>query len=446
MIKRFVILLAVLATLICGTMFAPSFSIQIGTVPTPAALEVKARDLSLVCPGALFKAGGARGTTLGNFEHVGNVSYASKFNSTDGSALNATDGVFTVSQANTSQANGVPNQGSELLNASQYQNAAGATLRGLAATNCQLPSNDVFLLGGSTTTGREALLILRNTAQVDSTVSLEIFSEAGSVDAPGLNGIAVVSGKTTVVPLSGMVPKTKSFGVRVKATGGAIAAWIQQRTVRGLSAGGVDYISPSPEVAKQQVIPGVFIRGTAQVAKLRATSSDFDDLLPVLRVYVPGTTDATVTVQIVGETPATFGTVVRSTVNAGSVSDIEITGLKDGNYVAIVSSEVPVQSAFRLSRVTATSAPDFTWIPAATQFTGTRNLTAPNLGISKFCVYNQKSGEIEVKEVAPGATYSFGGSEQPIYANLIVDIDGAVANLSVLDQKNAGGKVSVNVR
>jgi hypothetical protein len=105
-----------------------------------------------------------------------------------------------------------------------------------------------------------------------------------------------------------------------------------------------------------------------------------------------------------------------------------------------------VHSAFRLSRVTATSAPDFTWIPAAQKFTGKRKLTVPNIGISKFCIYNEKTGVIEVIEVTPGSTYSFSGSEQPIYANLITDVDGTVANLSVLDQKNAGGKVSVNVR
>jgi hypothetical protein len=38
------------------------------------------------------------------------------------------------------------------------------------------------------------------------------------------------------------------------------------------------------------------------------------------------------------------------------------------------------------------------------------------------------------------------GSADPLFANLIVDVDGTVASLSVLDQKNAGGKVSVNVR
>jgi hypothetical protein len=277
-------------------------------------------------------------------------------------------------------------------------------------------------------------------------VSLQIFSEAGSVEAPGLNGIAVVAGKTTVVPLAGVVPKTKSFVTHVTANGGAVAGWIQQRTVRGLSAGGVDYVSPSPEFAKQQVIPGVFVRGSAQAAKLRAANSDYDDLVPVLRVFVPGKTNATVTVQVVGENAKTFGTVVRSNVNAGSVADLEITGLKDGNYVALVSSDVEIQSAIRLSRVTATAAPDFTWIPAAEKFTGKRNLTVPSAGISKLCIYNDETGLIEVLEVSAGSTYSFAGTATPIYATLITDINGTVANLQVLDQKNAGGKVSVNVR
>lgn len=441
MFKKILILFTVLATLIAGTVLAPKFEIRIGNLPASAALDVRARDLNLVCPGSLFKAGGASGSTLGNFEHVGNVSYVSQFNSVDGASVSSSDGVYTVTAPT-----GVGSQGSVLLNASQFQNAGGATLRGLAATNCQLPANDSWLLGGATVTGREALLIMRNSTQVDSTVTLQIFSEAGSVDAPGLNGIAVVAGKTTVVPLSGIVPKTKSFAVRVQANGGAVSSWIQQRTLRGLTPGGVDYVSPSPQAAKHLVIPGLFIRGTAQAAKLQASSADFYDLVPAIRVFVPDAAQATVTAQIIGADSKTFGTVVRSTVNGNSVADLEIPGLKDGNYVVLISADVEVQASVRLSRVTATSGPDFTWIPAAEKFTGKRNITIPSAGISKLCIYNDKTGVIQVLEVTPGSTYSFTDSEDPLYANLITDINGTVANLSVLDQKNAGGKVSVNVR
>lgn len=441
MFKKITFVLVILAALVTGTLFAPNLKFQIGSIPTSSELSVKARDLMLACPGALYKAGGATGTMLGDFEHVGTASYASQFNPNAGASLQSTDGVFSVTQTGSNQ-----DQGSVLLNVSQYQNTAGATLSGLAATNCQLPSNDLWLVGGDTTTGREALLILRNTSDVDATVSLEIFSEAGSIEAQGLNGIAVVAGKSTVIPLSGVVPKTKSFVTHVSSKGGAIAGWIQQRTVRGLSAGGVDYVSPSPAFAKNQVVPGIFIRGAKQASKVMAANADYQDLIPVLRVFVPGKDQATVTVQVAGSNAETFGTVVRETVKPGTVMDIEIPGLKDGDYVAIVSADVEIQSAVRLARISSGTAPDFTWIPAAEAFTGKRNITAPSVGISKLCIYNGKTGAIEVRVVAPGSTYSFIGSQEPLHANLIVDVNATVANLSVLDQKNVGGRVAVNVR
>jgi hypothetical protein len=445
MLKKLLVMIFVLSTMVgliaVGSFLAPNFEVRIGGLPESEDLTVKARDLQLVCPGPLQKAGGVNGNALGDFAPVGDASYAIQFNGNSSANLDSDEGIFNVTSAS-----GVIEQGSELLNVSQYQNASGASLKGLAAANCQLPSNDIWLLGGSTTTGREALLILRNTSQVDSTVSLQIFSEGGSVDAPGLNGIAVVAGKITVVPLSGIIPKTKSFMTHVSAKGGAVAAWIQQRTVRGLAASGVDYVSPSPVAAKEQILPGVFIRGSATADKLRAEFLDYQDLLPVVRVFVPGTEIATVTVQVIGESVRAFGTVVRATVNPGTTLDIEIPGLKDGNYVAVVSADVEIQSAIRLSRVLENTSPDFTWIPAAEGFTGVRKITAPGEGISKLCIYNPKTGKITVELLAPNSTRTFRPSNELIFANLISDIEGTVANLSVLDQKNTGGKISVDVR
>ena len=180
MFKRISILFSVVGALVAGTLLAPNLSLEIGTVPASSELSVKARDLRLACPGPLYKAGGASGATLGEFAQVGEANYASSFNANGLASLETVDGIFTVRAQSESI-----NQGSELLNASQYQNASGATLQGLAATNCQLPSNDLWLLGADTTTGREALLILRNTSEVDATVSLEIFTEAGAIEAPG---------------------------------------------------------------------------------------------------------------------------------------------------------------------------------------------------------------------------------------------------------------------
>jgi hypothetical protein len=440
MFKKLGILTLVLAALVGGTLAAPNFELQIGELPKASALDVKARDLSLICPGPLFKAGGVNGNVLGEFSAVGQASFAYSFNPKHGAALKTADANFIVDDLAGQEA-----QGSDLLNVNQVQVAAGATLNGLAATNCQLPGNEAWLIGGSTTVGREALLILKNPTAVDSTVNLQIFSEGGSVDAPGLNGIAVVAGKTTVVPLSGIIPNTKTFVTHVVARGGAVATWIQQRTVRGLTAGGLDYISPAPVASKSIVVPGIFIRGAKEAQKLISANANYGDVKPIVRVFVPGASSATVTAQIFGATSKTYGTVVRATVNGAATTDLEIPGLEDGNYVAVISADSPIYASVRLPRSTSGKAPDFAWLNAAEEFTGVRKITAPSVGISKICIYNTDTGAIEVSVVSPGATYSFGGGAK-VAANLIVDVDGTVGALEVLDQKNAGGKVEVNVR
>ncbi|MFM6971563.1 MAG: DUF5719 family protein [Rhodoluna sp.] len=441
MLKRFGVLSFTTGLIIAMAIFAPSFSWQIGATPKADVLNVKARDLSLVCPGPLYKAGGAAGNTLGDFAPVGTAGYVSEFNPSHGATLTNDNGVFNVHDSTT-----LETQGSQLLNAAQLQLSAGATLNGLAGTNCYAPTNEIWLLGGDTTTGRESLLILRNPTGVDSTVNLQIFTEAGSIDAPGLNGIAVVAGKTTVVPLAGIVPNTASFTTRVTASGGAVAAWIQQRTVRGLSAAGVDYVSSSPDAETKQIIPGIFVRGSKLSEKIIASNSNFSDLRNVIRVFVPGDKDATVTAQVVGTSAGEFGTVIHQVVKAGTTADLEIASLKDGNYVAIIDSDVKIRAAARLSRVTATSAPDFTWIPAAEGFTGKRNISIPNSGITKICIFDSATNIATVSELTPGSTYRFAGSSSPIFATVVIDINGTLTNFSVLDQKNAGGEVSVNVR
>jgi hypothetical protein len=445
MLKRITLLVFIVSGIVAGSLTLPTFTLQIGSAPNESELVVQARDLELVCPGGLYKAGGAAGNTLGNFAQVSQPKYFSEFNSMNGATLLAEQGIFRVQSAQV-LGNKEPQQGSTLLNANQYQKLAGATLHGLAATNCQLPANDIWLLGGDTTTGRESLLVMRNTSAVDATVSLEIFSEGGRVNAPGLSGISVVAGKTTVIPLAGIVPKTRSFMTHVQSSGGSVAAWIQQRTVRGLSAAGVDYVAPSPAFSKELVLPGLFIRGSAEIAKLIAKDANYQDLVPVLRVFVPGTNAATVTAQVAGSNASTFGTVVRQVVNAGTVMDIEIPGLRDGDYVAVVSADVEVQASIRFSRVSATTKPDFTWLTAAEKFSGARNISIPTEGISKLSIYEVATGAYKVLPVTPGSTYRFSAGANEIAAKLIIDLDSSVANLSVMDQKNVGGNLKVNLR
>jgi hypothetical protein len=459
-IKRLISLVVIAAGIFSLVWFAPQFSLTVGDLPKADILKVKAQDLSLVCPGGAYRTGGASGTKLGAFEPVGNPEINSDFNGPNGTSM-----VIRGSQLTAVDPGGLADQNSVLLNANQIQSIASDGLDGLTGAACQRPSNDLWFIGGDTSTGRESLLVIKNVTKVDSTVTLEIFNERGKVTGSGMSGISVASGKTTVIPLASYVPKTKTFTTHLVSRGGLVAAWVQQKTIRGLAAGGVDYVAPTSLFATTQAIPGVFIRGAADAAKLIG-NADFADLVPTLRVFVPGTKPATVTAQILGSTAKTFGTVVRQSVAAGTTTDIALPGLKDGDFVAILKSDVPIGSAIRLHRVVKTKV-DFAWLSAASAQLGVVGFTVPTSGISKLSLANPTSSVVDLRLVqggsatsafkipaagqltlkfAPGSKLQLFGNGKSLYGTTIVDVNGTVAAIPLLDYKNPGGQVAVMVR
>jgi hypothetical protein len=460
MIRRLFALVVVAATLFGLVWFAPQISITVGDLPKADVLKVKAQDLSLVCPGGAFQTGGSSGTKLGAFESVGSPEINSDFNGPAGTSMVIKGNVLTAVDPA-----GVADQNSVLLNANQIETVSGDGLVGLTGATCQRPTNSLWFIGGDTSTGRESLLILKNATKVDATVSLDIFGERGQLTGAGMAGISVAAGKTAVVPLASVAPKTKTFTTHVVSRGGLIAAWVQQKVVRGLAAGGVDYVAPAASFGTVQSIPGLFVRGSADAAKLMA-APEYSDLVPTLRVFVPGNKPATFTAQILGSTTKTYGTVVRQTVAAGATTDIPLPGLADGDYVAILKSDVPVGAAIRLHRTTKTKV-DFAWLSAATAQLSTVGFSVPAAGISKMSIVNPSAGEMSLGLVqgggvaanfkvpaagqitlkfAPGAKIKVFGNGKPLMANLIVDVGGSIAALPLVDYRNPGGQVSVMVR
>lgn len=440
MLKKILSLTLVSAAIAAAVFYAPEISLTVGTPPKSTSLEVKPRDLSLVCPGGLYVSGGASGTKLGSFVQAGNPAVASNFEPSSNTSLAVANGVYTVVDPS-----GSATQGSSLLNVNQIQLANFTSISGLAGTACQRPASDIWLNGGDTTTGHEALLILKNPTAVDATVDLEIFTEGGAIDAAGLSGISVIAGKDTVIPLASLVPRSAGFVTHVQAQGGAVAAWIQQRNVNGLTAIGVDYISPSAPAAKEAVVPGIFIRGVKLAQKLAAADGAYADLVTTVRFFNPGAKTATVTAQIMGSDVKTFGTVIQQEIKAHSSIDVAVPELADGDYVALVNSNVEILTAVRLPRVVASAAPDFTWLASADLSLTERKITVPAAGLTKLCVYDLVTKAITVTRVEPNSTITIPASTSAKAAVLIVDINGAVTNIPVLDQKNLSGKVSVSV-
>jgi len=447
--------LAGVAIAAAGITLLPLGTVQIGTAPAAKNFEVQAQALSLICPGAAMNTGGASGTAVGVFDRIGAASISK--NSTVGISATDVGGATLISAA------GASDQGSAALNGGSLQNASSARLNGLLGSSCQAPSANHLLLGGDTGTGRETLLLLSNPSSVPATVNLKVFAEGGSVSASGLSGIAVSAGATQVVPLSSVIPETRAFAVEVQSRGAAVGAWLQQRTVRGLLYAGADFISPATEVSTELSIPGILVRGAKDAAALIASNSDYEDLIPALRIYNPSAKAATFTAQIFGANDKTFGTVIRDTIPAHSTKDFNITGLADGDYAGFITSNQAVAAAVRLPRTDKTKKPntDFTWLQSAQQLAGNQQITVPAAGISKLSLTNStnktanilvngsavaiKAQGVVVLKVDAGAV-NLKVIDGRVGANLVVDVSGAVTNLALVDYRNTGSKIAVVVR
>ncbi len=468
MLKRIGVFILVLATATAAVLFAPKFQIFSGTAVTSNKLSVAAQDMRLICPGAAIISGGANGTKVGTFARTGKASVLGSssqqagIQALNGVAKSAIGALNFGAQSSALISQTQQQQGSVALNAGQLQNVANARLNGLLGSSCQAPSTDLWLIGGDTSTGRETLLLLVNPSSVDATVSVEAIG-LGAAKASS-SGISVPAHLSTVVPVSSILPDTKSLALHVRSYGSSIAAWMQQRTLRGLSYAGADFVSAVEGFSSKLQVPGILIRGSNDAVKLANSNADYFDLVPTLRIYNPTSETVNFVAQIFGANDKSFGTVIRDSVPANSVSDFAISGLSDGDYAAFIQADAAVGAAVRLPRVTNSANPitDFAWLPAAQPLVGKNAITVPAAGIAKLSVTNSKSGSIaitidgvsitlpsgstRVLQVANGKNVLIDSGGNAIEASLIVDIGGNVTALPVVSYQNTGANISVLVR
>jgi len=483
MIRRILALVGVLSLLATGvwasTLTLPK--LYVGGLVDSNQIDVKPRDLSLVCPGPVVRAGGASGTELGVLDRVGVAKVQGRFGSrvesiagrqigADSADLTGPSLGFDTSKPYVFVAadeSGEIAQGSAMATASQLQSVSNARIKGLVGAACQKPSSEFWLVGGDTTTGRESLLLLTNPSKVDATVNLQVLSTEGELKISGLSAISVPHEDTVIIPISALAPKLSTFAVHVQSTGGALAGWLQQKAVRGTSAAGVDFIAPAADAATNLVIPGFLIRGVKDAAAFKKADPDFADLTNVLRVTNPGNEPAEITAQVTGSNSKTFGTVLQATVAPRSTIDLEIKGLADGDYAIFIESSAKIFAAAKLNRTnkTAKVVTDFAWLPSVSAEAGSRVITVPAAGISKLAIANPSDKTVEYSinggglaanlKLAPGALVSLlvtGGavsitaSEPGLAATLIVDVDATIAVIPMVEYRNLGGLISVVIR
>jgi Family of unknown function (DUF5719) len=486
MINRVIALISTTLLLAAGLVFAPPVQVSVDLGSASGSFDVKPADQSVVCPGPLFVTGGASGTDLGAFDRTGSTTLRYSADGTGllevrsiaaGDPALTTLGagrIYSVSEIgnatelkNTGASVGSP-QGSMVVTASTSQVAGVDSMRGLAAASCQQPSNDIWLVGGSTAPGREALLILTNPTPIDATADLKIYSDLGEIEVAGLSGISVLANSTAVLSLASFAPTVATMAVQVQTSGAKLAGWIQHRVMNGTESLGVDLVSPSPAPQLVSVIPGFVIRGTEAINQIAVTEG-IADAGHKIRVFAP--TGATVTIQIVSTSPEVFGAVLTGVVEPGAVLDFPVTELLDGNYSVFVTGDQPIFATAKaaIGNDGGTPRMDFAWTTASEPITTSRAVMTSGIvppdGASYIVLGNPlnevrsatitslETGVAQVVSVPAlgsaevaitGAVAISGDSE--IYASVALIVSGQNASMAIYDPTNVGNSVLVRFR
>jgi hypothetical protein len=489
LITKLVALIGTFGLLVAGSLFLPTQSLQIGIDPLDSSYSVKAVDQLLVCPGAIVRSGGEKGTKLGVFDRLGQASISVTADGA-GTGVLETSKLVSPTKLNSSELpedrlfsetsesealslkisgrTDETDQGSSLLIASQSQLVVSDSIKGLASTNCQQPTSEFWLVGGSTAAGRESLLILTNPSPIDATADLRIFSNLGEVKVGGLSGISVLANSTLIVSLASYAPDVKELAVQVKSQAAKLAGWIQQKAIRGTSAAGLDIISPESNLSTSKVIPGFVIRGSKDSKKLFNISDDYFDVRNIIRVFAPEGQAANITIQVIATASDTFGAVLTGVVEPGTVQDFNIDDLEDGEYSVFISSDQPILASARAVRSDPEANPgtDFVWLSSAEEISNPRTIAAPALGQKILVLANSSdqivstsvldliSGETKLVSIPAFGTasievlnsVSISPNDGFVFGSLVILSEGQISSVSITDPKNIGSDVQVNFR
>jgi hypothetical protein len=312
-----------------------------------------------------------------------------------------------------------------LLAGSQLQAVDSAGLAGLAAAECVEARAETWLVGGSTDTGRTSLLTLANPGAVAATVSISIYSEDGLVEAPGTEGIVVQPNSETSFSLAGFAPGLVSPVVRVTSVGGTVVAHLQQSTVRILEPGGVDIVGPSAAPSTDVIIPGLVVIGHEAIEE-KVAEPDYQDITPVLRLFVPGDQAASATIAV---TPEGGGDTISVDFDLlpGKVSEFPFEHFEDGGYTVSVTSDVPLVAGARTSTVGPSGASDFVWLESAELM---REQALVNIGSgadAALHLSNPATTDAEVTVAVDGASGDTTTVTVPAEGAIAVPVDPGVA-------------------
>ncbi|TDE15938.1 DUF5719 family protein [Jiangella asiatica] len=228
-----------------------------------------------------------------------------------------------------------------------------ADLRGISTASCTAPQREHWFVGASGEVGRRGRLVLANPTDVPAVVDIELWDEAGPIEAPGTQDVGVPARSQRVFLLDALAPGSVATGVHVATSQGRVAAALEVREMAEITPQGMTYVPASVAPTDELIIPGVPGQGERS-----------------LRIVAPGDTDAIVSLQILGPDGA-FSPVDQDvlTVTAGTVADIPIDTGTDPTAIRLRSDE-PITAAVRVVQPVEDGLPDLAYTAASRPLSG----------------------------------------------------------------------------
>jgi len=340
------------------------------------------------------------------------------------------------------------------LAAVSYQNLSNLNVRGLAVAECRNPEFSTWLVGGDTTTGRQAAISISNPGETSALVDIDIWGLNGPIYSPLSKGLLVKAGTQRVLSLAGMAPDESAPVVRVSSSGSAVVATLHASIFRGLEPDGLAVITGQPEPSSDRLIPAVHFPSAELVGLIRANEG-YLDFGNAIRLLAPQH-DAVVALSVLGESGEE--TVTKLELTAGQVLDFSLDSIATGDKAILVRSSDPVVAAVRQGTGDEGQT-DFSWVGSSFTFHGLAALAVPSEGESRITFVNPSSGSVALSfdgrdvELPPGGTFTrpVSGAHEivssaPVAAAVSVRDSRAIGNFQVLPTPAPQESVSIRVR
>lgn len=144
---------------------------------------------------------------------------------------------------------------SEATAAATLERVGSGDLAGLAAISCVRPEFDQWLVGGATTLGSSARLVLTNPSDAPVEANITAYGALGVIGEPFVMVVGPQAQQSLL--LEGVIPGNPALVLHIQATGTGVVAAVQDSRLDGFTPAGTDWVGVSAAPATHVVIPAV---------------------------------------------------------------------------------------------------------------------------------------------------------------------------------------------